>query len=174
MMPRPPAKKNQGWSFSAKIHLKVIDILEWNSRKSPNISLYFYGGPYKRFHLLLSSEKNQVTQYMGLKFDFFFNLFGWRYSKVKNLQYFVPFSSQELYLEVRLGTNWGNYLSIGRLGYNSKNIKVVVKNFQCRGRQNLSKGACQKSCESNQNWGSYGQKETTYFKEAFLQVPPLK
>ena len=36
------------------------------------------------------------------KFDFFFNLFGWRYSAMKNLQYSVPFSPQELYLEVSL------------------------------------------------------------------------
>ena len=34
------------------------------------------------------------------KFDFFLNLFGWRYSTMKNLQYSVPFSPQELYLEV--------------------------------------------------------------------------
>ena len=31
----------------AKIHLKVIDVL------------YFYGGPYRRFHTPLSSEKNR-------------------------------------------------------------------------------------------------------------------
>ena len=29
---------------------------------------------------------------MRLKFDFFFNLFGWRYSTINNLQFFVPFS----------------------------------------------------------------------------------
>ena len=46
--------------------------------------------------------------------------------------------------------------------------------FQCRGRSNLSEDTCQKSYECNQNWASYGQKETTYFMEAFLQVPPLK
>ena len=28
--------------------------------------------------------------------------------------------------------------------------------------------------EKNQNWESYGQKETTYFKGTFLQVPLLK
>ena len=60
------------------------------------------------------------------------------------------------------------------MGYNSKNIRVTVKTFSCRGRPNLSEGACQKSCESNQNWGSYGQKETTYFKDVFLQVLPLR
>ena len=57
------------------------------------------------------------------------------------------------------------------MGYNSKNIRAAVKPF--RGRPDLSEGACQRSCESNQNWGCYGQKETTYFKEAFLQVMSL-
>ena len=50
----------------------------------------------------------------------------------------------------------------------------MVKNIQCSDRPNLSEGACQKSCESNQIWGSYGQKETTYFKEAFVEIPSLK
>ena len=54
------------------------------------------------------------------------------------------------------------------MGYNSKNIKAVVNVFDCRGRLNLSEGASQKSLESNLNWGSYGQKESTYFKEAFF------
>ena len=44
------------------------------------------------------------------------------------------------------------------MGYNSKNIRAAVKTFLCRGRPNLSEGAYQKSCESNQKWGSYGQK----------------
>ena len=59
------------------------------------------------------------------------------------------------------------------MGYNSKSIRAAIKNFSCRSRTNLSEDACQKSHESNQNWGSYGQKETTYFKEPFLPVPPL-
>ena len=33
---------------------------------------------------------------------------------MKNLQYFVSFSPQELYLEVSLSANQGNYLSIRR------------------------------------------------------------
>ena len=33
------------------------------------------------------------------------------------------------------------------MGYHSKNIRTVVKMIQCRGRPNLSGGACQKSCE---------------------------
>ena len=56
------------------------------------------------------------------------------------------------------------------MGYNSKHIKAAVKSFSAE----VDQSAWQKSCESNQNWGGYGQKETTYFKEAFLQVPPLK
>ena len=59
------------------------------------------------------------------------------------------------------------------MGYNSNYIRATVKTFQCRGRQNLSEGTCQKSCESNQNCGISGQKDPTYFKEALLQVSPL-
>ena len=49
---------------------------------------------------------------MGWKFDFFFNLFGWRYSAMNDLQYFDPFSPKELRLEVCLSANQGNYLSV--------------------------------------------------------------
>ena len=56
---RPTAKKNQKWSYPAKIHLKVIEILDLRSRKSSNNSLYFYGDLYRRFHILLSSEKKR-------------------------------------------------------------------------------------------------------------------
>ena len=60
------------------------------------------------------------------------------------------------------------------MGYNSENIRAAVQVFQCRSRPNLSEDVCQKSRESNQNWGSYEQKGTTYFKEPFLPVPLLK
>ena len=50
----------------------------------------------------------------------------------------------------------------------------MAKILWCRSRPNLLEGTCENSCKSNQNWESYGQKETTYFKGAFLQVPPLK
>ena len=80
---------------------------------------------------------------------------------MNNLQYFVPFSPQELYLEVCLSANQGNYL----VSYNSKDIAAAVKNFQCRSRSNLSEGAYQKSCESNQNWGSYGRKRPPTLRE---------
>ena len=56
---RPPAKKNQRWSYPAKIHLKVTEILDLHSKKSSNNSLYFYGDLYRRFHTLLSSEKTR-------------------------------------------------------------------------------------------------------------------
>ena len=71
----------------------------------------FFGSTWKH-DKLPSSKGKQETQYIGLKFDFFLNLFGWRYSIMKNLQYFVPFSPQELCLEVCLSPNKGNYLSI--------------------------------------------------------------
>ena len=57
--------------------------------------------------------------------------------------------------------------------YNSKNTRAAMKFFQCRSRLNLSENVYQKFRESNQNWGSYEQKETTYFKEPFLPVPLL-
>ena len=59
--PRPSVKKNQRWSYPAKIHLKVINVLDWHSRKSSNNSLYFYGDRYRCFHVLFSSEKSQQT-----------------------------------------------------------------------------------------------------------------
>ena len=46
-----------------------------------------------------------------------------------NLQYFAPFIPQELYLEVCLGANQGNCLSIRRYVIIQKNIKAVVKTF---------------------------------------------
>ena len=60
------------------------------------------------------------------------------------------------------------------MGYNSENIRATVQVFWCRSRPNVSENVCQKSRESNQNWGSYEQKETTYFKKPFFPVPLLK
>ena len=56
---RPTAKKNQTWPSPAKIHLKVIDALDWHSKESSNNYLCFCGGPYRRFHILLFSKENQ-------------------------------------------------------------------------------------------------------------------
>ena len=50
-------------------------------------------------------EKKHETEYIELKLDFICKLYGWRYSTMKNLQYSVSFSRQELYLEVRLSVN---------------------------------------------------------------------
>ena len=41
----PSAKTNQRWSYPAKVHLKVIDVLDWHPRKSSSNSLYFHGDP---------------------------------------------------------------------------------------------------------------------------------
>ena len=51
------------------------------------------------------------------------------------------------------------------MSYNSKNVKAVAELFNCPNRPNISEGAYQESSESSQNWGSYGQKETTYLSE---------
>ena len=55
---RPPAKKNQGWSYPTKIHLKVIDVLDWHYRKSSSNSLYFHG---RKPGNLPSCEENQES-----------------------------------------------------------------------------------------------------------------
>ena len=111
-------KKCQGRSYPAKIHLKVVDIPDGDRRKSSSNSPYIHGDLYRRFHILLFSKKkkkrNRKLNILGLKFDFFFNLFGRRYSTMNKLQYLVPVIPQELYLEVCLSANQGNYLSIRR------------------------------------------------------------
>ena len=56
--PRPSVQKNQRSSYQAKIHLKVIDVLDWHPRKNSSNSIYFHGNLDRRFHALLSSEKN--------------------------------------------------------------------------------------------------------------------
>ena len=61
----------------------------------------------------IAQRKKQETWYIGSKFGLSLNLFGWRYSTMNNLQYFVPFSPQKLCLGTCLGTNnRGNHLSI--------------------------------------------------------------
>ena len=61
VVPHSSAKKNQRWSNSAKIHRNMIDVLDWHPRKSSSNSLYSHKDLYRRFHVLLSSEKNQET-----------------------------------------------------------------------------------------------------------------
>ena len=55
----PFCQKNQRRSSPEKIHLKVIDILDWHSGKISNNSLYFYVDLHRRFHILLSSERKK-------------------------------------------------------------------------------------------------------------------
>ena len=62
LVSRPPAKKkNQGWPYPPKIHLKVIDVLGWHPGRSSSNSLYLHRDLYLRFHVLLFREKNQET-----------------------------------------------------------------------------------------------------------------
>ena len=56
----PLSKKNQRWSYLAKIHLNVIDVLDWHPRKSSSSSLYFHGDSYRHFHVLLSSNNKKT------------------------------------------------------------------------------------------------------------------
>ena len=55
--PRPACKKNQRWSYPAKIHLKLVDAIDRHHRKSSSNSLYIHRDLYRRFHMLRSSEK---------------------------------------------------------------------------------------------------------------------
>ena len=67
----------------------------------------FSGNTWK--HDASPSEKKQETWYIGSKFGLSLNLFGWRYSTMNNLQYFVPFSPQELCLGACLSANKANH-----------------------------------------------------------------
>ena len=57
--PRPSVKKHQRWSYPAKIHLIVIDVLDWRPIKSFSNSLYFHGDLYRRVHVLLYRAAKQ-------------------------------------------------------------------------------------------------------------------
>ena len=54
-----PLPKNQRWSYSANIHLLVIDTLDLHPRKSSRNSPYLHGGLYRRFEIFLSSKKSR-------------------------------------------------------------------------------------------------------------------
>ena len=85
-------QKNQRWSSPEKMHLKLTDILDRILEIVPTTLCTFMETFIGVFIYCFPVKKNQETQYIGLKSDFFFNLFGWRYSAMKNLQFSVPFS----------------------------------------------------------------------------------
>ena len=58
--PRPPAKKDQRWSYPAKIHLKVIDTHDRHPRKSPRNSLYFHVDLYTDVFIYYPPEKLNI------------------------------------------------------------------------------------------------------------------
>lgn len=47
--------------------------------------------------MIFQWKKNQETLHIGLKFDMFFKLYGWTDSPMKNIQYSIPFNTQELW-----------------------------------------------------------------------------
>ena len=60
--PRPSVKKkNQRWSYRAKIHLKVIDVLDWHSRKRSAILCAFTETFTGVFMYCSPAKKNQET-----------------------------------------------------------------------------------------------------------------
>ena len=76
--------------------------LQW---ESCNDFLCFYGEIYSCFHTLLFNEIKAGDLICSIKFYFFFKLYAWRHSTMKNIQYSIPFTSQELYLRVWLSGN---------------------------------------------------------------------
>ena len=56
---RPSAKKNHGWSYPAKIHLKVIYVLDWRPGKGSSNSLYFHGDLNGRFMYCSPAKKKR-------------------------------------------------------------------------------------------------------------------
>ena len=89
----PPAKKTKNdrspQKYTSRWLTFYIDTLE----RAPIIFCTSTGDLTGVSIYCFSAKKTQETQYIGLEFDFFFNLFGRRYSTMKNLQYFVPFSN---------------------------------------------------------------------------------
>ena len=102
----PFFKKSKRWSSPEKNTLEADWHSRSHSRKSSISSLYFYEDLHRHFHILLSSETKSGNLIYWTEFNFFFNLFGWRYSTMKNLQFSAPVSLQEwYYLEVCLRTS---------------------------------------------------------------------
>ena len=140
-----------------------------------NDSLFFYGDLYRRFYILPSSKKNRKLNIYdwNLTFASIFWLGVFCNEESSILRNIHP---SEVVFRGALERRLRNY-SIRRvhkkMSYNSKNIRTVVKIVYWRSRPDLFEDMCQKSCGINQNWGSCGRKETTYFKEPFLSVPPL-
>ena len=102
------------WSFLHYLErwvffLKTWFFLPWEeSERRP-----FPVGNTWRHDASPSEKKKQETWYIESKFSLSLNLSGWRYSIMNNLQYFVPFSPQELCLGACLSANnKGNHLSI--------------------------------------------------------------
>ena len=59
---RPSAKKSERWSYPAKIHLNLIDVLGWHPRKNSSNSLYFHGHPLQAFLCIaLQCKRKQET-----------------------------------------------------------------------------------------------------------------
>ena len=108
------------WSFQKEPHRHMIFlVLSGKMVFYPENMIFFpwtrgerwpFSGNTRK-HDALPSEGKQETWYIGLKFGFFLHLFSWRYSTKNNLQYFVPFSPQELCLGACLGADKGNHLS---------------------------------------------------------------
>ena len=57
----PLRQKKSKVVLSCKMHLKVIDVLDWHPWKTSSNSLHFHGDLYWCFHVFFMYEKNQET-----------------------------------------------------------------------------------------------------------------
>ena len=56
----PPREKNQGQSYHAKIHLKVVDIPDQHPGKDSSNSLYLHADLYRRFHTVQQKKTGNL------------------------------------------------------------------------------------------------------------------
>ena len=56
----PPCEKNQGQSYYAKMHLKVVDIPDQHPRKDSSNSLYLHADLYRRFYTVQQKKTGNL------------------------------------------------------------------------------------------------------------------
>ena len=76
LWPRSSVKKSQRRYYTAKIYLKVIEVLDWHPRKSSRNPLYFHGDLYRPFHVPLSSKKKTGNLIYRIEVWVLMNLLG--------------------------------------------------------------------------------------------------
>ena len=110
----PPCLKKSRMALSRKNTPKGDWCSRWRSWKELHQFPVPSQRPLQAFLCIALQRKKTENLICRIEFDLFFNLFGWRFSTMNNLQYFVPFSPHEPCLWVCLCANKINYLSIRR------------------------------------------------------------